>query len=236
MKGPSSYKSTFLDREGPAGVVRIQAAKYGVVAFGAGAMMAGVLGSQTLGLSGASLILFTLVGALTLSTTAVFVGLRLGDAAGAVASRVYNGGDSTPYEEQFSQEQALVMKRDYAGALTLFEQRIAAAPAEPRVRMAAADLYMTHGGNPVRAAELYREVQRLPRIRSGHDVYVSNKLADLYLGPLNIPGRALVEFRRLIERYPGTAAARHAQAALANLKSDFIQSPVPNPGDGPSSR
>jgi len=120
--------------------------------------------------------------------------------------------------------------------LALFEQKIAAAPAEPRVRMAAADLYMTHGANPGRAAELYREVQRLPQIRSGHDIYVSNKLADLYLGPLKVPGKALVEFRRLIERYPGTAAARHAQAALGNLKSDFIQSPAPHPGDGSSSR
>lgn len=222
MKTRPRYKSTFLDRLGPAGVIRLQAVKYGVIAFGAGVLMAGVVGSRKLGLDGWRLILFTLVGALTLSAASVFFALRLGDAAGAVAERIYMGGDSTPYEDQFSQEQALVMRRDYAGALTLFEQRIASSPGEPRVRIAAADLFMTHGQNPARAAELYREVQRMPRVMSGHDVYVSNKLADLYLGPLKSPGKALVEFRRLIDRYPGSAAASHARSALANLKADIV--------------
>ena len=225
MNRRSSYKPTFLDRHGPAGVIRLQAARFGLIAFGAGILMAGVIGSRSLGLDGWRLILFTLVGALTLSVVSVVVGLRLGDAAGAVARRVYLGGEATPHEDQFSQEQALVMQRDYAAALALFEQRIAATPGEPRVRIAAADLYGSHGANPVRAAELYREVQRVPAIMSGHDVYVSNKLADLYLGALKDPGRALVEFRRIIDRYPGTAAAAHAKAALANLKADVMKLP-----------
>jgi hypothetical protein len=115
------------------------------------------------------------------------------------------------------------MKRDYAAALALFEQRIAASPGEPRVRIAAADLYATHGANPARAAELYREVQRIPEVMSGHDIYASNKLADLYLGPLQLPGKALVEFRRIIHRYPGSVAADHARTALANLKPDLLK-------------
>jgi hypothetical protein len=168
--------------------------------------------------------LFTLVGAFTLSAAAWFVALKLGDAAGGVASHVYMGGKHTPYEEQFSQEQALVMQRDYAAALALYEQKITAAPLDPRVRIAAADLYGTHGANPRRAAELYREVQRIPDIVAGHDIYVSNKLADLYLGPLKEPGRALVEFRRIAHRYPGSTAAKHALAAIANLKPDLVRS------------
>ncbi|HEU4994023.1 MAG TPA: hypothetical protein VFT29_04360 [Gemmatimonadaceae bacterium] len=68
------------------------------------------------------------MGAFTLSAAGMLVGLKLGDAAGEVAKRVYLGGHGTPYEDQFSQEQALVMRRDYAGALALFEQRILAAP------------------------------------------------------------------------------------------------------------
>lgn len=223
MKHPSRYKSTFLDREGPDGVNRLRAAKYAVTVFGLSFAMFGVLGALKLGLSGAPLLLFTLGGALTLSLTAAFLGLKLGDAAGRAARVVYMGGASTPYEEQFSQEQALVMQRDYLGALALFEQRLGATPDEPRVRMAAADLYATHGANPTRAAELYREVQRIPELASGHDIYVSNKLADLYLGPLKQPGRALVEFRRLMHRYPGTTAADHARSALENLKPDVIK-------------
>ncbi|MGH8518741.1 MAG: tetratricopeptide repeat protein [Panacagrimonas sp.] len=223
MKRRSSYKVTFLDRHGPAGALRLQALKYAVVVFGVSTFMFYLLGSLKLGLSGPMLLLFTLGGALTLAGAAMFVGLQLGNAAGGVASRVYMGGDNTPYEDQFSQEQALVMQRDYAGALALFEQKIAERPGEPRVRIAAADLYATHGGNPKRAAQLYKEVQRFPEIKSGQDVYVSNKLADLYLGPLNEPGRALVEFRRLIQLYPDSNVAKHARLALANLKPDVLQ-------------
>jgi tetratricopeptide (TPR) repeat protein len=179
------------------------------------------LGAQMLGFGGIPLMAFTLVCASTLAAAAMYVGLAGGQAAADVAEYVTAGGSGTPYEESFSQEQALVMQRDYTTALELFEQRILRAPGEPRVRMAAADLYRTYGENPKRAAELYREVQRIPKVMSGHDVYASNKLADLYLGPLKEPGKALVEFRRLIERYPGSAAADHARLALANLKPDI---------------
>lgn len=213
MKPRPGYKITFLDRHGPDGALRIRAFAYAMMCFGlsVGACL----------LRGAPL-LFTLLFSLTLSLVAFFGSLAIGNAAGATMRRFTEGGSTTPYEEQFSQEQALVMQRDYAGALALFEQRIAAAPADARVRLAAADLYMTHGENPKRAAELYREVQRLPDAGIGRDVYASNKLADLYLGPLREPGRALVEFRRLIDRYPGSAAAKHARAALANLKGDLL--------------
>jgi hypothetical protein len=221
----SSYKLTFMDRSGPEGALRMKAALYGVFIFPFGLLMFGLLSDQTLHLTGFASFAVTLGGAFTLSAAATIVGLKTGTAAGEVAKYVTAGGSSTPYEEQFSHEQALVMKRDYAAALNLFEQRIAQSPGEPRVRIAAADLYVAHGGNPARAAELYREVQRIPEIASGHDVYVSNRLADLYLGPLNDPGRALVEFRRLVERYPGTPAATNARAALGNVKARMQQGP-----------
>ncbi len=217
-----SYKVTFFDRHGPEGARLLHAARFGFYAFGAGFVIFGAAGTK-LGLTGLPLILFTLVGGFTLSAVGVLVALKLGDAAGDVAERIYMGGQGTPYQDQFSHEQALVMQRDYVGALALFEQRIQATPGEPRVRMAAADLYATHGQNPQRASELYREVQRIPEVGSGHDIYASNKLADLYFGPLRNPGRALVEFRRLIQRYPGTTAADHARAALENLKPDVIE-------------
>jgi tetratricopeptide (TPR) repeat protein len=226
MKRPSSYKTTFFDRHGPAGELRLKAIGHAIMVFGTVFGAAFLAGS----IAGVNLfkplpLLMTLVGALTLSAIAFFGSSALDSAAGTAARVFTAGASSTPYEEQFSQEQALVMQRDYAGALELFEQRIQLAPNEPRVRLAAADLYATHGANPKRAAELYREVQRSPEVVSGHDIYASNKLADLYLGALKEPGRALVEFRRLIERYPGSTAADHARRALDNLKSDLVKEP-----------
>ena len=221
MNPRQSYKLTFLDRHGPAGMLRIKAMGYGAVVFAFSLVMFYVLFGEKLEFSGLPLVGLTLLGAGTLGAAAMYVGLLSGSAAGGVAEYVTAGGSSTPYEEQFSEEQAMVMQRDYAGALASFEQRIAMSPGEPRVRIAAADLYREHGNNPRRAAELYREVQRMPNVAPGHDVYVSNKLADLFLGPLKEPGRALVEFRRLIHRYPGRTADQ-ARMALAHLKPDVM--------------
>lgn len=222
MKRRSSYKITFFDRHGPAGANQLKAYGYGLIVFGLTVPMFIALSSK-LGYGLFGLLTLTLGGSATLGLAAIYFGLLGGQAAADVARYVTSGGSSTPYEEQFSHEQALVMQRDYATALHLYEQRILAAKDEPRVRIAAADLYATHGQNPARAAELYREVQRIPEIGSGHDIYVTNKLADLYLGPLKQPGRALVEFRRLADRYPGSGAAEHARAAIANLKPDLVK-------------
>ena len=209
-----SYKPTFLDRHGPDGALRIRAMGYGAMVFGLAFGAASLKGVP---------VMYTLMFAVPLGLMAYYGSLRIGNAAGRAVQYFTAGGSSTPYEEQFSREQALVMQRDYAGALELYEQRIAESPGEPRVRIAAAELYMTHGANPGRAAELFREVQRSPTVSAGHDVYVSNKLADLYLGPLQEPRRALVEFRRLIEKYPNSTAATHARLALTNLKDDMIR-------------
>lgn len=181
------------------------------------------LGQELLQLSGWRLHLTTLGLAATLASATFFFGHTMVEGAGEGASLVYMGGDSTPYEQQFSEMQALVMQRKYVEALELFEHHIVLSPGEPRVRVAAADLYATHGGNPKRAAELYREVQRLPKLPAGQDIYVTNKLADLYLGPLKEPGRALVEFRKLASRYPNSTAAKNAQLAIANLKPQIVQ-------------
>jgi hypothetical protein len=224
MNRRSSYKVTFFDRHGPAGEHRLKAIGYGIIVFGLTLPMFGLAWFKA-GLTLFPLIGLTLVCSLTLSGAAMYLGLMGGQAAADVAKYVTAGGSSTPYEEQFSHEQALVMQRDYAAALALYEQRITMSPGEPRVRIAAADLYATHGENPKRAAELYREVQRIPELQSGQDVYVTNKLADLYLGPLKEPGRALVEFRRLADRYPGSTTAKHAKMAIANLKPDIVKRP-----------
>ena len=213
MKARPSYKPTFFDRHGPDGALRIRAAAYAMSVLGMVLSVCIVRGAPPL---------VTLVLCLTLPPLTLFGSLWLSTGAGSAMRYLAEGGSSTPYQDQYSHEQALVMRRDYSAALQLFEQRIATSPGDARVRIAAADLYMTHGENPGRAAELYREVQRLPNVGTGQDVYASNKLADLYLGPLGDPRRALVEFRRLIDRYPGSTAATHARLALANLKKDLV--------------
>ena len=211
-----------MDKLGPDGGIVLSAVGQALLPTGLSAIMFLVLGSQMLGLGGWRLLLFTLGCSVTLGALAAVVALKMGSTAGAGATLVYMGGETTPYEEQFSEEQAMVMQSRFQEALDSFEHRMAMDPGEPRVRIAAADLYGTHGKNPQRAAEIYREVQRLPKLAAGHDVYVTNKLADLYLGPLKSPGKALVEFRKLESKYRGTPTAKNALLAIKNLKPQIV--------------
>ena len=227
MKAPrSSYKVTFLDRHGPEGMLRVKAMGYGAVVSALSFPMFAALFGNLLKFGGITGLLLIVGCSLLLGLIAMTLGLRMGASAGDAARYFTEGGSGTPYEEQFSHEQALIMQRDYAGAAACFEQRItvaSAAPggAEPRLLIAAAEVYREHKLDPNRAAELYRLAQRHPAITGGQDVYVANKLADLYLGPLGQPGKALVEFRRLIERYPRSRTADQARMALNNIKSDL---------------
>jgi hypothetical protein len=77
---------------------------------------------------------------------------------------------------------------------------------------------MGPGGDTERATDLLREVQRFPGVAAGQDIYVSNRLIDLLLGPLHQPARALVELRRIIDRYPASSAATHARTAILTVK------------------
>lgn len=220
----SSYKVTFLDRHGPAGMLRVKAMGYAAVVTALTVPMFYALYANMLGFTGWRLAALVFGSAFGLGVVAMTVALKTGDAAGNAAQYFTAGGSSTPYEEQFSQEEALIMQRDYAGAAACFEQRIAIAQLpDTRVLIAAADLYRTHAENPTRSAELYRQAQKIPTLTPGQDVYVANKLADLYLGPLEQPGRALVEFRRLIERYPNSRTADQARMALANVKQGLAE-------------
>ena len=132
-------------------------------------------------------------------------------------------GASTPYQEQFSREQTLVMRGRVDEALQLYEARISAEPTAVPARIRAAELYAGLGKNPQRAAELFREAQRVPGLASGDDLYVSNRLADLFVGPLATPTRALVELRRLLDRYPNSKVAPQLRQAIASLKSRHLE-------------
>jgi hypothetical protein len=96
---------------------------------------------------------------------------------------------------------------------------IAAEPDAIAPRIKAAELYALEKKNHRRAAELFRDALKSPSLRAGEDVYVTNRLVDLLIGPLNDPGRATVELRRLIDTRPGTDAANYARRSLAELKS-----------------
>ncbi|MGH7622660.1 MAG: tetratricopeptide repeat protein, partial [Gemmatimonadaceae bacterium] len=148
-----------------------------------------------------------------------WLGYRAATAVGNTWLRFAVDGTSTPYKEQYSYQQALVMQGRLDDALESFEAVIAEQPAAIDARLRAAELYARDKGNHARAAELFRQVQRIESVSAGEFVLATNRLVDLLSGPLGESGRALVELRRLIERYPSLPAAEHARAVLRRMKT-----------------
>jgi hypothetical protein len=204
------YKPTLFDRHGPDAAHLLQAWGYGLLIF---VVVTGVLMSQ-IGFRWWELPVGAGFGVLG-GGSGWFIGFALGGAW----KRVAVDGSSTPYERTFSYEQSLVMKGRVDDALASFEAVIATEPELIAPRIKAAELYAREKKDPQRAAELFRDVLRSPSITSGDDVYATNRLVDLYTGPLNDPGRALVELRRLIDTRPDSVAAEHARRSLAELKA-----------------
>lgn len=205
----AAYKPTLFDRHGPEAADIVKAFGYGLMVFG---LIVGILMSQGR-VSVGIFVMAAVAGTLTGGT-----GLLLGRGAGRLWKRLMVDGAATPYVEQYSYQDALVMQGRLAEALESFEAIIAERPEALDARLRAAELYARSANRPDRAAALFREAQRIVPLDPGKDIYVSNRLADLYIGPLGMPGKAMIELRRLIDRYPGSPAAANARDALARLK------------------
>lgn len=216
---PSEYKPTFFDRHGPIAGEYLRAASYSA--------MAGIITATTAflliaGLGAAPslpLIVGLVIVAIVVAMGVYMLTLSLSHAAGRTYQHLMMDGSSTPYEEQHSYQQALVMQGKLDEALESFEAVIAEQPASVTARIRAAELYARDRGNPRRAAELFRDVQRIESATAGQVIYATNRLVDLLTGPLDDPGRALVELRRLIDRFPGNPAVERAREGLKALKA-----------------
>lgn len=218
----TEYKLTLFDRHGPDGMLRVKAAAYGIMVFGLTIPLFAAAAAK-LGIQSPLLALgFILVGSVGSAAAAFYSGYHVSNAVGESVKAVTISGASTPYTEQFSYQQSLVMKGKVDEALASYEAIVNERPANVDVRVRAAELYISKKKNFRRAAELFREAQGIPSISPGEDLYVTNRLVDLYAGPLVTPGRALVELRRLIHRYPDGPAAARAKEVLRRLKREHV--------------
>lgn len=221
----SAYKPTLLDRMGPDGAAIMRARVTAAITFVVSFPIV-VMASAYRPLTAAHPYLTGLVGAAGSAALMHFMMIRFPAYVGAgVLAATAPSGKTTPYEEQFSRIESLAARGDVAGALAAYEEVIAEHPEAIPPRMRAAELYAARGGAPRRAAELFREIRAMPGVASRDAVYACSRLADLYDGPLDDPGRALVELRRIVELYPGTPVAAHARAALPRLKERLAEPP-----------
>jgi hypothetical protein len=177
------------------------------------------VGSVHLHMAGWRLVVFALIGGVVIGVAIAKLPVMMSNSAGDAATVVVAGANTTPYIEQHSYEQSLVMRGRVDEAIASMEAKIAEEGSTIDVRIRGAELHTREAKNHARAAELFRQVCRDPRATVGEEVYATNRLVDLLQGPLAEPGRALVELRRLADRYPKTVIGDRALAALRSLKA-----------------
>jgi hypothetical protein len=129
-------------------------------------------------------------------------------------------GASTPYATQYSHIDAIEARGEISDAVANWEGAAAQEPLNPWPLIRAGELYMRTLKDPATALERFKSARAVPTIAAEHHVYVTLKMVDLYLGPLNDRGRGLVELRRLVETYPDRREAKFARDAITRLKND----------------
>ncbi len=86
-----------------------------------------------------------------------------------------------------------------------------------------AELNTTAAGDPKRAEDLFLRIRRDPNVTRSQELYASHRLIDLYIGPLADQGRAMVELRRMADRFPDTVDGQGALAELNRRKADGVE-------------
>lgn len=147
------------------------------------------------------------------------VGLALLESSGRIAQSVYAPTAAGTYTQTHSNIDAMEAVGDYKGAVAAWEAVAVSQPANPWPLMRAGELYLRVLGEPEMALERFRLARDVPGITPEQQRYASQKVIDLYLGPLADEGRAIVELRRLIDQHPGTPEAEGARTAIQGIKS-----------------
>lgn len=142
------------------------------------------------------------------------------DGSGAAAEQFYMPKAMGTYVPQHSAIDALEARGDYRGAADGWDALAIAEPQNAWALIRAGELYMRQLDDPAMALARFRAAREIATVSTEHHIYASQKMIDLYLGPLNDRGRALVELRRFSEAHPGTREAAHALVALSRLKAE----------------
>jgi hypothetical protein len=148
------------------------------------------------------------------------VGRLVLNTSGDTAQQIYMPNASGSYAQTHSHIDALEAKGNYAGAADAWEKVAIAQPGNPWPLIRAGELYLRVLNEPGMALDRFKGAQSVPGIKPEHHIYVSQKIIDLYLGPLNDHGRALVELSRFVHVHAGTRDAAHAKEAIARIKAE----------------
>jgi len=162
--------------------------------------------------------------AVVLALAMVSVGLALIAAMQWLASKVLMGfvqpGGRSRGPAAHSKAEALAASGRLDEAAAEFEASRSRGGSSIASLRAEAELHASGSGDPKRAEELFLRIRRAPDATTSDELYASHRLIDLYVGPLQDPGRVLVELRRMADRFPDTVDGQGALAALKQRREE----------------
>ena len=192
----------------------------------AGIVLGGGLLLTVVGLGIVGKLLMLAGGALLVLGVVLFVvmrGLAMPAANALLTFLGFQSGSSTPLAKGYSHIEALTAQGRYREAAAAYRREIVSDSKDVEARIQLAQLLLKHLDDPAGAATCYREVRDLVPDEA-RTIGYSLRLVDLYRTRLAGPGRALVELRRLIDRFPESpqvvGARRELQELLDEVQAD----------------
>ena len=171
------------------------------------------------GARGVPLLLFVLACIVAVAFTISRITVRVPEAMAEWLLRfVFPSGYSTPYEPTYSHLQATAARGDLQSAVAGYREAIRLRPMDPVPRFQLAELLL-NDAKPAKAAWYLGQARRLSADNPDRELYATQRMIDLYLGPLDDPIRAKMELKHLIDRFPGSREANSARAVLRELQS-----------------
>jgi hypothetical protein len=170
-------------------------------------------------------ILFVLIGGLAGFAIGKVIGAFVVQGSGDAARAFTLPATTGFYANEHSEIDTLEVRGDFKGAVAAWEAVAIAEPGNPWPLVRSAELYARELGEPALAVERFRLARSLPDMKPELQRYTSQKIIDLLLGTLGEKGRAMVELRMLIDKYPESREAEGAREALRNLKAELPNVP-----------
>lgn len=133
-------------------------------------------------------------------------------------------GEDTPYVNQHSGIQAMVMRGEYAKAAQAYRDVIATDPADRLACEQLALLALQELKDYETAVFAYREAEKRHTV-PGKKLTFGMMAAETIRDRLRDPGRAVVELRRLLATYPDAPNAAALRNELELLKSHLFENP-----------
>ncbi len=122
-----------------------------------------------------------------------------------------------------SRAESLAARGQYDEAAAEFAALRAKFPHDIPLLRIEAEFHTGVGGNPQLAVQVLNQLRRVPDVPGTVERYATHRLLDLYLGVLADPGRAMVELRRMADRFPDTPDGQGALAELRRRRDHFAQ-------------